>query len=102
MSVRSQKEIERLQGNIALLLSRLEGAEEDSKRLEDKLNECDETIKKNNIKITELQKQIETLQLAEAFKSTSGNVQEAKDRVGRIMREIDKCIALLNDDGDGE
>jgi cell fate (sporulation/competence/biofilm development) regulator YmcA (YheA/YmcA/DUF963 family) len=50
---------------------------------------------KNNI-IKELEKRIKTLQLVDAFKIGSIDQREAKQRIERIVREIEKCMAMLN------
>ena len=47
-------------------------------------------------KIRELEEKNKKLQLAGAFKSSSAGTNDAKLKIGRIVREIDKCIALLN------
>ena len=44
----------------------------------------------------ELDHQYNTLKLAKTFAANSGDSQEAKVKINRIVREIDKCIALLN------
>ena len=53
-------------------------------------------IKEKDEKIKELEKRIETLQLSKAFDVLSSDKQEARQKVGRIVREIEKCMALLN------
>ncbi|MDR3185167.1 MAG: hypothetical protein LBT49_07170 [Prevotellaceae bacterium] len=46
--------------------------------------------------IKDLEEKNKKLQLAEAFKSSSADTDDAKLKIGRIVKEIDKCIALLN------
>jgi predicted nucleic acid-binding Zn-ribbon protein len=46
--------------------------------------------------IRELEEKNKKLQLAEAFKGSSADTNDAKLKIGRIVKEIDKCIALLN------
>ena len=48
-------------------------------------------------RIKELEKKVELIQLGDAFKASSEDVKEAKKKIGRIVREIDKCISMLND-----
>ena len=62
---------------------------EDNQNLVDKLKQQEEEI-------NELKKQNNTLKLAKAFSAESEESQEAKLQINRIVREIDKCIALLN------
>jgi len=49
----------------------------------------------NNIK--ELENKVNKLQLVEAFRTSSQDVKEAKQKIGKMVKEIDKCIAMLND-----
>lgn len=46
-------------------------------------------------KIAELEKRINVLELKEGFAGGENN-KYARARVNRLMREVDKCIALLN------
>ena len=45
--------------------------------------------------ITELNRQIDNLKLAEAFKVGNEGSPEAKKKINSLMKEIDRCIALL-------
>jgi hypothetical protein len=51
------------------------------------------TLKKEN---EELKLQYNKIDLANVFVNASGTAHDAKIKVNRIVREIDKCIALLN------
>lgn len=43
-----------------------------------------------------LTKKYDNLKLAKSLLVSDGESQEAKNRINRIVREIDKCIAMLN------
>lgn len=43
-----------------------------------------------------LTKKYDNLKLAKSFLVLDGESQEAKNRMNKIVREIDKCIAMLN------
>ena len=46
--------------------------------------------------IIELERQIDNLKLTEAFKaSTSGSSPEAKKKIDGLIKQIDKCISLM-------
>lgn len=66
------------------------------KQLEEKYNSVAARLFEQEKKISELENRIQKLQLAGAFKSTSTDTQAAKAKIGKIVREIDKCVALLN------
>ena len=66
-------------------------------------NELKEEIKKLNSKIKqkdeisdELNKKYESLKLAKSIAVSSGDSHDAKIKINRLVREIDKCISLLN------
>jgi len=53
-------------------------------------------LNKKKEKLTEIEKKYNDLKLAQAFSSPSmeGN-KEAKQKINKIIREIDSCITLL-------
>jgi predicted nucleic acid-binding Zn-ribbon protein len=57
--------------------------------LEGKLQERDERIKELEIKY-------ERVKLSGALLGEGENAQEAKRKITELVREIDKCVALLN------
>lgn len=46
-------------------------------------------------RIRELDGEVARMQLTEGLAGESGNRDKARARVNRLMREVDKCIALL-------
>jgi ppGpp synthetase/RelA/SpoT-type nucleotidyltranferase len=58
-----------------------------------KYKEAAEILKKEN---EQLKTRYEALKNASSFTSNTQNVKETKLYVSRLIREIDKCIALLS------
>ena len=82
------EKIERL---IKLYISSLDKNREmeaEAKELQSRI----ERMKNENIKLHE---EIKTLKVATAISTGEGS-SEAKNRISQLVREIDKCIALLN------
>ncbi len=46
-------------------------------------------------KLTDLEEQIDNLKLQQAFTAPADGNAQAKAKLGRMIREIDKCITLL-------
>ena len=46
--------------------------------------------------MADLKEKYNTLKFSKTVEATSGDVHFAKIRINQIVREIDKCIALLN------
>ena len=47
-------------------------------------------------RLAEAERRISSLELSEGLAGNSADRKQAKARVNRLMREIDRCIALLN------
>ena len=54
-----------------------------------------------NAQIIELNKQIDSLRLTAAFSGTSTQDTGAKEKVERLIKEIDRCIALMEEQDNG-
>lgn len=86
--------LEGVREHIASLIAAYEAAKQRNAELESKLEESENALAACKKQITELNRQIDNLRLTSAF-TGSGNTQEAKDRINKLVKEIDKCIKLL-------
>jgi len=64
-------------------------------RLQSELNQAMDRNETYRKQITELERQIDNLKLAEAFKADGTGSPEAKKKINSLIKEIDRCIALL-------
>lgn len=76
---------------IKLYTSSLEKNKGQESRINNLLDEL-EKLKKDN---RELNEELKTSRVANAISGGDGS-SEAKSRINQLVREIDKCIALLN------
>lgn len=97
MSVDSQIVIQKLKGHIEQIISKYELALSENISLKEELEKHKTDLEEKNNKIKELEQKVELMQLGDAFKASSEDVKEAKKKIARIVREIDKCISMLND-----
>ena len=87
--------IEKLRQRIQQLISSYEKEKQERKRLESELEKSvaqNETYRKQ---ITELERTIDNLKLADAFKSGNADNTEARKKIDKLIKEIDKCITLM-------
>jgi len=67
-----------------------------NKDLEEKVKKLQDQIEQMKNETNKLNEEIKVIKVANAI--ASGNESsEAKTRISQLVREIDKCIALLND-----
>ncbi len=89
--------INNLKRKIEQIISGYEQLAAENRLIKEELNKCSEELKEYKQLNLELEEKINKLQLAEAFKSSSSDAKEAKQKIAIIIKEIDKCISLLND-----
>ena len=87
--------IDRLKERIQQLIAIYETERAERIRLEAEL----EKSKSQNIEytkqITELERTIDNLKLADAFKAGNADNTEARKKIDKLIKEIDKCITLM-------
>jgi uncharacterized coiled-coil DUF342 family protein len=64
-------------------------------RLESELEKSESQNQEYRKQITELERTIDNLRLADAFKAGNADNTEARKKIDRLMKEIDKCITLM-------
>lgn len=85
-----------IKSDIAKLLALYEAEKKRADEISDKLNEVQELNLRYKEQIAELTGKIDTMKLSEAFAVTEGN-SAARQRIDKLIREIDRCIKLLED-----
>ncbi len=88
--------IEELKSRLERLLSILEREREEKLALRNSNLELQKKSKVYQARISELELKYANLKIAKTLLADSEDSHNAKIRVNRIVREIDKCIALLN------
>ena len=85
-----------LQANIQRLQSLYEKEKAARIALTKEKSELSELIAKNEVEKESLEAKINTLKLAKSLSGVNNDMHESKVKVANLVREIDKCIALLN------
>lgn len=78
------------------IISKHEALKEDKRQLEKKIEELEKTIDQLRGENQSLTMKYENLKLARMLVASEEENKDAKSRIQKIVREIDKCIALLN------
>jgi phage shock protein A len=81
--------------NIKRLIAAYEAEKELRVKLQNALDQANAQNEACRKQITELERQIDNLKLAEAFKAGSEGSPEAKKKINSLLKEIDRCISLL-------
>ena len=96
MSVEHVEILEGIKEKIQSVKSRLKERQDENQRLKEKYEELQQMVQQKQLKIDELEQKNQQLILAKSIMSDGNDARDARLRINRIVREIDKCIALLN------
>lgn len=96
MSVDQIYIVDELKHKINLLAKKLEDHRSATSTLKSANMNLADKIREKELEINVLKQQNNTLKLSKAFVGENGEPQEARLQINKIVREIDKCIALLN------
>ena len=88
--------LENVRTQIEQLIARYEAEKAENNRLRQELHTCEETGAALRKQIKELESEIETRKLTEAF-SGGATTEDVRDKVDKLIKEIDKCISYLED-----
>jgi phage shock protein A len=87
--------LEDIQKNFERVIALYEGEREANAGLRTKLAAIEASNDTYRKQIAELERQVENLKLAEAFLTPTGSSDSAKERIDKLIKEINKCISLL-------
>ena len=85
-----------IKDKVRKVISMYQQQKEKNEQLNTENQELINKLKSSEQKLNELENQYKKLKLAKTMMASSHDVHDAKLKVNRIVREIDKCIALLN------
>lgn len=88
--------VKRLKFKIDTLISAYESLREENLKLVHRNEQLSSELKQKEETLNQFEKKNDQKLLTEALLASSIDSTEAKQKVNRIVREIDQCIALLN------
>ena len=85
-----------LEGKIMQVIRVAEGYKADNEKLKQHVAELSQHLHVKDQELKVLGSKYHSLRLAKILSSSSDDAKNVKSQVDRMVREIDKCIALLN------
>jgi predicted nucleic acid-binding Zn-ribbon protein len=90
------EELKNLNRKLDELFNRYKDLKAEVSKLRNGNEELTSALQERNEKIKELELKYERIKLSGAFLGDGENGQEAKRKINELVREIDRCVALLN------
>ena len=89
--------VDSLESKLGRLILKLEKLQKSNQELESELSRSASVISSQSEEISKLNRQIETLKMANSLLGSDENKRETKLKINSLIREIDYCIAQLSD-----
>ena len=94
----NEKTLATFQTRLRQLLLRFQELKKENKGLTATVQNEQKTVKEMKLKLEQQQSDYDTLKMAKMLEVTDGNLQGAKDRLAKLIRDVNKCIAILSDE----
>jgi FtsZ-binding cell division protein ZapB len=96
MSAEQVEILDKIKVKIRTIKDRMREQTAENERLKQKNEDLQLMIQQKQALIDELEHKNQQLSLVKSIMADSEDAHDARIRINRIVREIDKCIALLN------
>ena len=96
MSAEQVEIFEGIKQKIQSVKVRLKAQQDENLRLKQQNEDLQKTVQQKQLLIEELEQENQRLALVKGIMADGEGSQDARVQINRIVREIDKCIALLN------
>jgi chromosome segregation ATPase len=96
MSSENKEIVNNLQDKIMRLVDRYRSVKSDYDFMKAQNDQLTSKLEESAREMADLSEKYNTLKFSKTIEASSGDVHFAKIKINQIVREIDKCIALLN------
>ena len=80
------------------MLLRFQELKKENAELYAMVEENERQVKQLQAKLEQGERDYQSLKMARMLEITDGDLQGAKDRVAKLIRDVNKCIAILSDE----
>lgn len=88
--------LEDFRAKVKQIIAKHESLKQEKRQLVEKIGELEKTIGSLREENRLMEQKYENLKLAKMLNVSDVESKDAKNRIQKLVREIDKCIALLN------
>ena len=94
----NEKTLATFETRLRQLLLRFQELKKENGEFRVTLEANQKTVKELQEKVNQKQTDYETLKMAKMIEITDGNLDGAKERLSKLIRDVNKCISILSDE----
>ena len=94
----SEKTLADFETRVRQLILQFQQLKQENMQLQQQMQEQSQTIEELKARVTQADNDYNSLKMARMLEITDGNLDEAKERLARMIRQVNRCIAILSDE----
>ena len=94
----NEKTLATFETSLRQLILRFQELKKENTELYSMLEGNEKTMKELKAQLEQKQSDYDSLKMAKMIEITDGNLAGAKDRLSKLIRDVNKCIAILSDE----
>ena len=94
----NEKTLATFETRLRQMILRFQELKKENKELYAMVDESEKNVAQLREKLEQQQSDYQSLKMAKMIEITDGNLADAKDRLSRLIRDVNKCIAILSDE----
>jgi predicted nucleic acid-binding Zn-ribbon protein len=94
----SEKALATFQTRMRDFIRRFQQLKKENEELYAMVDKNEKDLKQLQAKLTQQENDYQSLKMARMVEITDGDLQGAKDRLAKLIRDVNKCIAILSDE----
>ena len=94
----NEKALATFETRIRQMILRFQELKKENKSLYDMLQKNEQDINQLRQQLEQQQSDYNSLKMAKMIEITDGDLTGAKDRLSKLIRDVNKCIAILSDE----
>ena len=94
----SEKTLSDFETRVRQMILQYQQLKDENRQLQQQISEQSQAIEELKAKVTQADNDYHSLKMARMLEITDGNLDGAKERLARMIRQVNKCIAILSDE----
>ena len=94
----SEKTLADFETRVRQMILQFQELKKENMQLQQQIGEQATEIEELKARVTQADNDYNSLKMARMLEITDGNLDEAKERLSRMIRQVNKCIAILSDE----
>lgn len=94
----NEKALSTFETRVRQMILRFQELKKENEQLQTLVEKNEQDVKALRAQLTQADNDYQSLKMAKMMEITDGDLESAKARIAKMIREVNKCIAILSDE----